>query len=232
MKLKYLLILLMVSSMCYAQYSNCQLYEAYITRDMSVWEHYIDSADWDSLDTEQRKQLLNYEYGFSAYMLGIDVEKGKKLIQRFATHLEAIKGELQEERYCAYLASVYTYQLALNRGQLVKYAKRIFSNIERAMELNPNDPFVLSMQGNVEFYSPFGNKKTALGYYQKADSLYGIAGADYERWNRRAVQLTYIQCLDKQRRSDEAIALCEKLLAEEPNNVNFQQLLEDLHATN
>ena len=232
MKLKYLLILLMVSSMCHAQYSNCQLYEAYITRDMSVWEHYIDSADWDSLDTEQRKQLLNYEYGFSAYMLGIDVEKGKKLIQRFATHLEAIKGELQEERYCAYLASVYTYQLALNRGQLVKYAKRIFSNIERAMELNPNDPFVLSMQGNVEFYSPFGNKKTALGYYQKADSLYGIAGADYERWNRRAVQLTYIQCLDKQRRSDEAIALCEKLLAEEPNNVNFQQLLEDLHATN
>ena len=218
--------------MCYAQYSNCQLYEAYITRDMSVWEHYIDSADWDSLDTEQRKQLLNYEYGFSAYMLGIDVEKGKKLIQRFATHLEAIKGELQEERYCAYLASVYTYQLALNRGQLVKYAKRIFSNIERAMELNPNDPFVLSMQGNVEFYSPFGNKKTALGYYQKADSLYGIAGADYERWNRRAVQLTYIQCLDKQRRSDEAIALWEKLLAEEPNNVNFQQLLEDLHATN
>ena len=218
--------------MCHAQYSNCQLYEAYITRDMSVWEHYIDSADWDSLDTEQRKQLLNYEYGFSAYMLGIDVEKGKKLIQRFATHLEAIKGELQEERYCAYLASVYTYQLALNRGQLVKYAKRIFSNIERAMELNPNDPFVLSMQGNVEFYSPFGNKKTALGYYQKADSLYGIAGADYERWNRRAVQLTYIQCLDKQRRSNEAIALCEKLLAEEPNNVNFQQLLEDLHATN
>lgn len=232
MKLKYLLILLMVSSMCYAQYSNCQLYEAYITRDMSVWEHYIDSADWDSLDTEQRKQLLNYEYGFSAYMLGIDVEKGKKLIQRFATHLEAIKGELQEERYCAYLASVYTYQLALNKNQLVKYAKRIFSNIERAMELNPNDPFVLSMQGNVEFYSPFGSKKTALGYYQKADSLYGIAGADYERWNRRAVQLTYIQCLDKQRRSDEAIALCEKLLAEEPNNVNFQQLLEDLRATN
>ena len=222
----------MVSSLCQAQYSNLQLYEAYTTRDMSVWERYIDSADWDNLDAEQRKQLLNYEYGFSAYMLGIDVEKGKKLIQRFATHLEAIKGELQEERYCAYLASVYTYQLALNRGQLVKYAKRIFSNIERAMELNPNDPFVLSMQGNVEFYSPFGNKKTALGYYQKADSLYGIAGADYERWNRRAVQLTYIQCLDKQRRSDEAIALCEKLLAEEPNNVNFQQLLEDLRATN
>lgn len=223
-------ILLMVSSMCCAQYSNLQLYEAYTTRDMSVWEHYIDSAEWDSLDTEQRKQLLNYEYGFSAYMLGVDVEKGKQLIQRFASHLEMMKGELPEERYCAYLASVYTYQLALDKSQLMKYAKGIFSNIQRAMELNPNDPFVLSMQGNVEFYSPFGSKKTALEYFQRADSLYGISGTDYERWNRRAVQMTYIQCLSKQRRGEEAIALCEELLAEEPNNVNFQQLLKELYA--
>lgn len=225
-----MLILLMVSGLCHAQYSNHQLYQAYITRDMSVWEHYIDSADWSSLDTEQRKQLLNYEYGFSAYMLGIDVEKGKRLIQLFASHLEEMKNVLPEERYCAYLASVYTYQLALDKSQLMKHAKGIFSNIQRAMELNPNDPFVLSMQGNVEFYSPFGSKKTALGYFQKADSLYGVTGADYERWNRRAVQMTYIHCLNKQRRGDEAIALCEKLLAEEPNNVNFQRLLEELHA--
>ena len=216
--------------MCHAQYSNHQLYEAYTTRDMSVWEHYIDSADWDSLDTEQRKQLLNYEYGFSAYILGVDLEKGKKFIQRFASHLEQMKSVLPEERYCAYLASVYTYRLALNKNQLIKYAKAIYSNVERAVELNPNDPFVLSIQGNVEFYSPFGSKKAALEYFQKADSLYGVAGADYERWNRRAVQMTYIQCLSKQRRKEEAIALCAELLAEEPNNVNFQQLLEELHA--
>ena len=164
--------------MCQAQYSNHQLYQAYITRDMSVWEEYIESADWDTMDTEQRKQLLNYEYGFSAYMLGVNVEKAKSLIQRLATHLNQMRSELPEERYCAYLASVYTYQLALDKSQLMKYAKGIYSNIERAMELNPNDPFVLSMQGNVEFYSPFGSKKTALGYFQKADSLYDVAGAD------------------------------------------------------
>ena len=223
-------ILLLVSSLCWAQYSSQQLYEAYTTRDMSVWEHYIDSADWDSLDTEQRKQLLNYEYGFSAYILGVDLEKGKKFIQRFASHLEMIKSDLPEERYCAYLASVYTYQLAINKTQLMKYAKGIYSNIQRAMELNANDPFVLSIQGNVEFYSPFGSKKAALEYFQKADSLFRISCAEYERWNQRAVQFTYIQCLDKLRREDEAKTLCEQLLAEEPNNVNFKQLLEELNA--
>ena len=44
--------------------------------------------------------------------------------------------------------------------------------------------------------------------------------------------MTYIYSLDKMRRKEESIALCEKLLAEEPNNVNFQHLLEELHATN
>lgn len=218
--------------MCQAQYSNHQLYQAYITRDMSVWQQYINSADWEILDTEQRKQLLNYEYGYSAYILGINVEEGKQCLQRFASHLEMMKSELPEERYCAYLASVQSYRLALDKGQLMKYAKRVFSNIQRAMEINPNDPFVLSMQGNVEFYSPFGSKKEALVNYQKADSLYGIAGADYERWNRRAVQMTYILCLHKLRREEEAKKLCEELLAEEPNNVNLQQLLKNLNATN
>ena len=222
----------MVSSMCQAQYSNHQLYQAYITRDMSVWKQYINSANWENLDTEQRKQLLNYEYGYSAYILGINVEEGKQCIQRFASHLEMMKSELPEERYCAYMASVQSYRLAMDKGQLMKYAKRVFSNIQRAMEINPNDPFVLSMQGNVEFYSPFGSKKEALVYYQKADSLYGVAGADYERWNRRAVQMTYILCLHKLRREDEAKKLCEELLAEEPNNVNLQQLLKNLNATN
>ena len=222
----------MVSSMCQAQYSNHQLYQAYITRDMSVWQQYINSADWENLDTEQRKQLLNYEYGYSAYILGINVEEGKQCIQRFASHLEMMKSELPEERYCAYMASVQSYRLALDKGQLMKYAKRVFSNIQRAMEINPNDPFVLSMQGNVEFYSPFGSKKEALVYYQKADSLYGVAGTDYERWNRRAVQMTYILCLHKLRREEEAKKLCEELLAEEPNNVNLQQLLKNLNATN
>ena len=220
----------MVSSMCHAQYSNHQLYEAYITRHMNVWEQYIDSADWDSLDTEQRKQLLNYEYGFSAYILGVDLEKGKKFIQRFASHLEMIKSDLPEERYCAYLASVYTYQLAMNKTQLMKYAKGIYSNIQHAMKVNAEDPFVLSMQGNVDFFSPFGNKRTALSHFQKADSLFRISCAEYERWNQRAVQFTCIQCLDKLRREDEAKTLCEQLLAEEPNNVNFKQLLEELNA--
>ena len=45
-----------------------------------------------------------------------------------------------------------------------------------------NDPFVLSMMGNVEFYNPFGSKKKALNYFQRADSLYNHSIEEYEQW--------------------------------------------------
>ena len=226
------LILLMVSGMCHAQYSNHQLYQAYITRDMSVWEQYIDAAQWEDMTTEERTQLLNYEYGYSAYILGIDTEKAKQCIQHFTTHLEDMKGKLPDERYYAYLSSINSYLLGMDKSQLIRYSKGIFNNIERAMELNDNDPFVLSMQGNVEFYSPFGSKKKALQYYQKADSLYNAKCADYEQWNKRAVQMTVVQCLYKTGKIDEAKALCERYIAEEPENINFQHLLQLLNETN
>ena len=192
-----LLILLMVSSMCHAQYSNHQLYEAYLNREMSVWEEYIVSAEWDSLSIETKKQLLNYEYGFSAYMLGENADKAREFVARFESHLEALKDALPAARYHAYLASVYTYKLGMDKANMIANAKQLYANVNRALELNKEDALVLSMKGNVEFYSPFGSKKKALEYFQKADSVYAIRGEEYEQWNHRAVEMNIEMCKEK-----------------------------------
>ena len=196
MKLQ-MLILLMVSSMCHAQYSNHQLYQAYSDRDMTVWEEYIASAKWDSLTVEEQKQLLNYEYGFAAYILGQDIAKAESLVAIYEQHLEALRNELSEARYCAYLSSIYTYKMALDKAHFMGHAKILFASIKRAMELDSNDALVLSMMGNVEFYNPFGSKKKALEYFQKADSLYGVSAEEYEMWNHAAVKMNLEQCKDK-----------------------------------
>ena len=78
---------------------------------MSVWEEYIVSAQWDSLSLEDKKQLLNYEYGFTAYMLGVDADKARDLITRFENHLVDMQSVLPAARYHAYWASVYSYKL-------------------------------------------------------------------------------------------------------------------------
>ena len=187
----------MVSGLCRAQFSNHQLYQAYLDREMSVWEEYIVSTQWDSLSQEEQKQLLNYEYGFSAYKLGENTDEASEFIVRFENHLELLKNALSTARYHAYLASVYTYKLGLDKAHMIKNAKQLYANVHRAMELDSQDALVLSMKGNVEFYSPFGSKKKALEYFQKADSVYAIRGEEYEQWNHRAVEMNIEMCKEK-----------------------------------
>ena len=197
MKLIKVMILLMVSGMCYAQYSNHQLYQAYLNKEMSVWEEYIVSAKWENLSLDAQKQLLNYEYGFTAFMLTVDTDKAREFIALFEKHLELLKPKITAARYHAYLASVYTYKLGLDKAHMIANAKQLYANVNCALELDDQDAFVLSMKGNVEFYSPFGSKKKALEYFLKADSIYAIRGEEYEQWNHRAVEMNIEMCKDK-----------------------------------
>ena len=228
MKKLALLILLMVSGMCRAQYSNHQLYQAYLVRDMDVWQRYIASAQWDTMSTEEQKQLLNYEYGFAAYCISHDGNNAEGMLKQFEQHLHASKGKIADADYYAYLSGLYSYKLSFDKTHLLKYSSGIFDNIKHAAELQPNNPFVLSMQGNVEFYSPFGSKKKALEYYTKAETNYRQLPNAQEVWNLRAVQMTIVQCLAKMNRVDDAKQRCEQYLQEEPGCLIFQQLMSDL----
>ena len=187
----------MVSGMCRAQYSNHQLYQAYLNQDVSLWGKYIASAQWDSMSVEEQKQLLNYEYGYTAVALGQDTVDATAMLARYEQHLEALKFNLSEARYNAYLTSVYTYKMALDKVHFMSYAKQLFASIKRAAELDNEDAFVMAMMGNVEFYNPFGSKKKALKYLEKADSLYTLSAAEYEQWNHHAVRMTIEQCKEK-----------------------------------
>lgn len=222
----------MVPSICYAQYSNHQLYQAYLTRDMNVWQQYIASAEWEKMSNEEQKQLLNYEYGFAAYCVTMGGNDAKEMLERYENHLHASKGIIPDAEYHAYLSGLYSYKLSLDKTQLLKYSRGIFDNIKQAAELQPDNPFVLSMLGNVEFYSPFGNKKKALEYYQKSNTLYHQMPDAKELWNVRAVQMTIVQCLAKMNRAEEAKQQCELFLKEEPNCLIFQTLMADLTSKN
>jgi hypothetical protein len=187
----------MVSGMCHAQYSNHQLYQAYLNQDVTIWGEYIASVEWDSVSVEEKKQLLNYEYGYTAVVLGQDKELAKAMLQRYEQHLQSMKDMLPQARYEAYMASIYTYKMALEKGRLISHAKNLFACINRIKELNTEDALALSMLGNVEFYAPTGSKKRALEYFQQADSVYSIRAEEYEQWNHQAVKLTIEQCREK-----------------------------------
>lgn len=192
-----MLILLVVSGLCFAQYSNRQLYQAYLDQDITIWGEYIASVEWEKLSLEEKMQLLNYEYGYTAVILGQDKEKAKAVLQRYEQHLCALKENLPQARYEAYWASVYTYKMALEKKRMIVHAKNLFACINRIKELNTEDALALSMLGNVEFYAPTGSKKRALMYFQQADSVYDVQAKEYEMWNHQAVKENIERCWEK-----------------------------------
>ena len=192
-----MLILLMVSGLCGAQYSNHQLYQAYLDQEVTIWEGYIVSVEWGNMSIEEKKQLLNYEYGYTAVVLGKDKEQAEAMLQRYEQHLQDLKDHLPQVRYEAYMASVYAYKMALDKTQMISCAKNVFACIDRIKELETEDAFALSMLGNVELYAPTGNKKRALEYFQRADSIYSIHAEEYEQWNHHAVKMCIEQCKKK-----------------------------------
>ncbi len=212
--------------MCFAQYSNHQLYQAYLLRDMITWEKHIAQSQWDDLNDEARRQLLNYEYGFTAYSLSKNSAEAITLLNQYEAHLLDMNGKMDEAERCAYLSGLYSYKLSVDQSKVLAYGQEIYQYLNRALKLSPDNPLVLSMQGNVEFYSPFGSKRKALSAYRKAEAAY--LQMDEKPWNILAVQMTIVQCLEKMGKRTEAIMQCQQYLQAEPDCVIFQQLLEDM----
>ena len=200
MRLITIMIVMLLSGLAYAQDLEQRLYDAYRATEMDVWARYIDSVDWETATVDERSMLINYEYGYTAHVVSIKQEDAAERLNQLEQHLEAHRNMMDSGVYYAYQTGISCFKLSLEKRHITKQIKNIYGYIERAMQISPNDPFVLTMQGNVEFFNPFfGNKQKALKYYQKADSIYSIEPSvhNYPRWNIRAMQIPMEKILDR-----------------------------------
>lgn len=222
-----LLIISMImfgSGTCFGQYSDQQLYRAYLNRDIHVWEAYLTSTDFAQAPLDEQLRYLNYQYGYVAYAISIKQDNARRLLTDFEANLETLRPQLPEAAYFAYKASTHSYELSLNHWQFAKLSKLIYSEVSRALSADAGNPLAQTMKGNVEFYSPIGSKHDALRHYQAADSLYHAQGASPYLWNVRAVQLTLVQSIEKTQSSEAAVRKCREILAEEPDFLTLKEL--------
>ena len=200
MRIFSIVIGMLLSGFAFAQDLEQRLYNAYRATEMDVWASYIDSVNWETATVDERSMLINYEYGYTAHVVSIKQEDAAERLNQLEQHLEAHRNKMDSGVYYAYQTGISCFKLSLEKRHITKQIKNIYDYIERAMQISPNDPFVLTMQGNVEFFNPFfGNKQKALQYYQKADSIYSIEPSvhNYPRWNIRAMQIPMEKILDR-----------------------------------
>ena len=217
-------LLLFGSSICLAQYSDQQLYRAYLHRDMHIWEAYLADTDFAQAPLDEQLRYLNYQYGYVAYAISINHDNARQLLTDYEANLETLRPQLPQATYLAYKAGASSYELSLNHWLFGKYGKQIYSEVNRALSADPANPLAQTMKGNVEFYGPMGSKHEALKHYEKADILYRAQGVSPWLWNVRAVQLTLVQCIDKTQSREAAIVKCRQILAEEPDFLTLKEL--------
>lgn len=178
-----------------AQTTDRDLLRAYQREDMTVWKAY--------LDTRSNDQLL-YEYGYCGYIVAEAKKDGaaaglmpeaKRRVARFREHVEAQRNHLPRGHYEMYLSAVYVYELRLKESI---HPIKSMNLAKDATRLAPDDPLVLSYYATCLFYAPqpFGSKKEALEYFERADRLFQ-APEWKDCWVREATKMYILQCREK-----------------------------------
>lgn len=202
-----------------AQIDHQKMLQAYFTEDFDVWKCVIDATN--AADTAALKQIVNYEYGYIGLCLGRNrTDEATSYIAKMKTHLQT----LEKCGYSATMLNVYwsalcAFELSMNHWKFATLGVESVRLANLAYEQAPNNPFVLSLKGNTEFYRPAlvgGSKKRAIALYERAVALYEQQQLT-DHWNYYATLLALAQSYEKTDNREKAKTICRKLLTAAPN---------------
>lgn len=176
--MKKLFILILAFLPLYLSASDrSDIYKAFITGDIKQWKSVIDRMNREKTNNpETRAELLNYQYGYIGWCIGIkDYPEAKKYLSLAESNLEFLSANrLSRARVKAYKAAFTGYRIAMNNMLAPVLGFKSIEYAGEAAALDPSDPFVWIQNGNVEFYWPKvlgGSKKEALDHFTKALDL-------------------------------------------------------------
>lgn len=218
MKARLILILSFISLSVAAQFTDKDLYDAYLRQDISLWDEFIETADFESMTVRQQLRFLNYEYGYVAAAIGAQADDAEKHLAAFEKHID--EATLSESFRYTYQSAAAAYAITFNKSKFVALGTKTIRYANRAVELDSLNPYALSLKANTCFYAPKvagGDKQKALHYFLRAEQLFRETNCTTYNWNYRVAQLCVAQCYEKLGQLYSAIAQCEAILAEEPN---------------
>ncbi len=213
------LLLVLMPQWVLAQYTDEELYKAYLKGDVSLWKEYIEHADWDKLSEMEKERLLNYQYGYVAFAVSEENESAERHLQLFAQHIEELSGKLDGAQLACYRSSLAAYEMSFNAFRKLMYANRAMAYANEAMRIDSLHPAALTLKANIDMYCPKafgGNKERALRYFLLAERRFKELHLTIHNWNYRALQLCIAQCYEKTGDKQQAIEKCEQILQEEP----------------
>lgn len=177
-KYKIIVIMLLLVSLQVSAGYRSEIYSAYISSRMDLWQNVIEKIDSvPDKSNELLLELVNYQYGYIGYCLGFDKkDEARKYLEAAQRNL----GILEKRQYDlsvinSYKAAFYGFRIGLNPLTAPVNGFKGLDCARTALKLDPGNYLGYLQYGNSQFYMPSalgGSKKEALAYYLKAKELF------------------------------------------------------------
>lgn len=213
-------------SLC-ADPNDPTLFEAYLAQDIDTWRKTIERADYSTRD--ELADLVNYEYGYIGFCLARSNEaEAVKTIARAHKHLDALQTMGYDEAMLnMYRSAMAAFELSMNHSKFATLGIKSVKLANLAVKQAPNNPYVLSLKGNTDFYRPAlfgGSKSRAIEHYTEAVRQFEAQKLTHNNWNYIATLLTLAQAYEKTDDLPKAKAVCDKILSIVPNFVYLRDV--------
>lgn len=212
------------------------IYKCYITGNMTDWKMIIDSmASENSTDPAVILELVNYQYGYIGWAIGIkENDKAKGYLELAEENLVKLgKDPAYSSIVNAYKAAFYGYRIGLNKLLAPFLGGRSLECARTAIEQDDRNHLAYVQLGNSEFYMPAafgGSKEEALKYYTRAQEIMESDPEEVkENWNYLSLLTVIAQAYSYTRDFNKSKQYLDKILAIEPDcawvkNELYQQL--------
>ncbi|WP_167618659.1 hypothetical protein [Maribellus sediminis] len=223
-KTSIIVLVLVVFPLLLTATEKTRIYQAYIHNRMQDWKAVIDEMEnHKTNDAERLAELVNYQYGYIGYCLGVEKDQeARDYLEKAEQNLEVLEDEeYQPSEIHAYKSAFYGFKIGLSPIKAPILGPKSVKQAELAIEADPTNPMGYVQQGNAQFYMPpvFGGSKTeAIEKFGKALQLMSENGELVENdWNYLSLLVLIAQSYEELEKWEEAESYYMQALAAEPD---------------
>jgi len=176
--LLFTFILFIATSAADAQ--NKDFYDAYVGNRMDIWKTQMDKLEMAGRGIQSYDDLLDLtvaQYGYIAYCMSMEQKKKAKeyVLKAEVNAKKMLRHDPEWARVHALLGAIYGFKAGQAPYMAPVLGIRAGREINKAFDLDKEDPHIWMEKGNVDLYKPAifgGNKYDAIDYYLRAIDLF------------------------------------------------------------
>jgi len=204
-------------------YFKSQVYKAYVTGNMNLWLSAISSMESENISgIDKKMELVSYYYGYIGYLVGKkNYDQANKYIAKGDQIIDGVlKSQPKNASAYAFKGSFYGFKLTENKSKILTYGAESVSNIDKALDIDPQNIQAVVDKANILFYAPRlfgGDKQESLKFLQRAVQMMERKGDTHQNWFYLNTLVQMGKVYEALGKYPQALQVYEKVLRIEPD---------------